>query len=264
MRKPALAAIASAILALAAAPACASTASASLSDFHIELVDLAPGDGVAPSLTFQDVQGGPFVAAESGRPQHVITDANQGGTAFGAAASSSTQHGASASASLSGDPFGQPGVAASVSSTSTQAGMYGASTVQLGDGALVMPFTLSAETRLVITADASASALSTFLDPHADTWASVFLKLTDGSGQGSVSMDGLDVEQFAASGPASSDAKHIEISFENLTGASLDGLFFGSIDTYAADISPAPEPANAALMAAALGLFAWRATRRAR
>jgi hypothetical protein len=137
--------------------------------------------------------------------------------------------------------------------------------VQLGDGALYAPFTLSADTRLVITADASASALSTFGDAQADTWASVFLKLTDATGMGSVSTDTASAEQFAMTGgtpSATVDDHPMTITFENLTGGDLGGIFFGSIDAYAAD--PVPEPGALPLALAGLGLLAWRLRRRAR
>lgn len=269
MQARTLATIAAAIASLAAMPAVASTATATLTDFHIELVDLDPNDGIAPSLTFQDVLGGSFIAAESGAPGHVLTDTHQGGAPFGAATSSSTHGAASALSSFTGDPRA-PGAGGSASATASTglAGLYGASTVQLGDGAIYAPFTLSADTRLVITADASASALSTFTDPHADTWASVFLKLTDATGTGSVSTDTAIAEQFAMTGgtpSATTDTRQITISFENLSGADLGGIFYGSIDAYAADLSPSavPEPGGLPLLAAGLGVLAWRLRRRA-
>lgn len=257
-----------AIASLTALPAVASTATATLTDFHIELVDLDPNDGIAPSLLFQNVQGGSFIAAESGAPGHVLTDAHQGGTPFGAGSSSSARGGASALSSFTGDPRGAGGLASATAFTGMP-GLYGASTVQLGDGAIYAPFTLSADTRLVITADASASALSTFADPHADTWASVFLKLTDGTGTGSVSTDTATAEQFALIGgtpSATTDTRRISISFDNLTAADLGGIFYGSIDAYAADLSPSavPEPGGLPLLAAGLGVLAWRLRRRAR
>ena len=268
MQGQALAKIAAAaVVSLAAMPAVASTATASMSDFHIELVDLDPNDGIAPSLTFQNVQGGPFIAAESGAPGNVLTDAHQGGLPFGAGSSSSARGGASALSSFMGDPRapGAGGTASASAQTGTR-GLYGASTVQLGDGAIYAPFTLSADTRLVITADASASALSTFDDPHADTWASVFLKLTDATGAAGVSTDSASAEQFAMTGAPTVDRRQFSLSFENLTSADLGGIFYGSIDAYAADLSPAavPEPGGLPLLAAGVGLLAWRLRRRAR
>ena len=266
----ALAAIAAAVASLAAMPAAASTATAAMSDFRVELVDLDPADGIVPSLTFQDVQGGSFIAAESGAPGHVLTDTHQGGTPLGAGSSSSARGAASARASFAGDPRAPGAGATAVATEATgAAGQYGASTVQLGDGAIYAPFTLSAETRLVITADASASALSTFADPHADTWASVFLKLTDATGTGSVSTDTASAEQFAMIGDTPTptiDDRRMAITFENLTGTDLGGIFYGSVDAYAADLAPVavPEPGGLPLVACGLGLLAWRLRRRAR
>ena len=256
-----------AIASLLAAPALASTAVAELSDFQVQLIDLDAGDSIAPSVRFQDVAGGSFIAAESGMPANAFTDAHFGGVAFAPASATSDRDGAAANASLSGDVYG---VGASVSAVASAIlpGRYGAGTVQLGDGSTVLPFTLSAQTRLVITADASASAMSTFDDAHADTWASVFLKLTDATGVNDVDADGVYAEQTGTLGLppfATTDQHRIEISFDNLTAFDADGLFFGSVDAYSADITPAvPEPGAPALMLAALGVLAWRARRGSR
>ena len=75
MQGQALAIIAAAVVSLAALPAAASTATASMTDFHVELIDLDPNDGITPSLTFQNLQGGSFIAAESGVPGHVHREA---------------------------------------------------------------------------------------------------------------------------------------------------------------------------------------------
>ena len=266
MKKHAVAAIAGAILGATATPTFASTALAQLSNFQIQLVDLNLADGIAPTITFQDLQGGPFVAAESGAPSDVVTDVNVGGVAFGAASSTSARGGASAYSWLSGDPFGT-GAGATASASTSHAGVYGASTVWLGDGATYVPFTLSADTRLVITADASASAMSTFGGLQADTWASVFLKLSDATGQDGLSEDRVSAEQVGAPASvpfATTDAHRIEITFENLSGLSMDGIFSGSVDAYSADLSPAPEPGGLALMLSGLGMLAWRGRRRVR
>jgi hypothetical protein len=97
----------------------------------------------------------------------------------------------------------------------------------------------------------------------------VFLKLTDATGTGSVSTDTASAEQFAMIGgtpSASTDTRQMTISFENLTSGDLGGIFFGSIDAYAADLPPAavPEPGGLPLLAAGLGLLAWRLRRRSR
>jgi hypothetical protein len=265
MRHHVLAPLTVAILLACSTGAIASTADASLSSFHIQLIDLDAADGIAPSITFQSLQGGTFVAAESGTPAHFVTDAHAAGTAFGDAASTSTQGLASAFASLSGDPFGA-GAAASATASSSLSGAYGASTVQLGDGGIYASFTLSPETRLVISGDASASAMSTIDDPFADTWASVFLKLTDFTGQDHTSYGAAVAEQFSTLGAppvAATDARHIEVSFDNLDAASADGIFFGSIDASASDVRPAavPEPAGSTLALGGLGvlgLLGWK------
>ncbi len=266
MNRHTVAALAAVVASTLAAPSLASTAVAGLTDFQVQLIDLDAGDHVAPSVTFQNVAGGSFVAAESGMPSDLFTDTHFGGAAFAPASSTSARDGATAAGSMSGDVYGA-GAQATAWTAATRTGTYGAGTVQLGDGSSVLPFTLSAQTRLVITADASASAMSTFADAQADTWASVFLKLTDVTGLNDVSADGVYAEQTSTLGApplATTDAHRIEISFDNLTAFDADGLFFGSVDVYSADITPVPEPGTPALMLGALGLLAWRARRHSR
>jgi hypothetical protein len=252
-----------AALALAACThAMASTAEATLSGLKVQLVDLDPTDGITPSIVFQDAQGGTFVAAESGTPAHFVTDLNPGGTVFGQGASVSAQGSASSFASLAGDVFGQ-GADVKVSASASAFGTYGAGTVQLGDGGMYVTFTLSPETRLVISGDAAASVMSTVNDPDADAWASVFLKLTDFTGVDNASQGGAEAEQFSTGGGrpfATTDARHVEIFFDNSSTSLADGIFFGSVDASTSDISTSavPEaPAAALFTVAGLGFLAF-------
>ena len=244
--------------------AIASTAQGSLANFQIQLVDLNASDGIAPSVQFENFQGGTFVAAESGTTAHHLTDLHAGGSPFGDATSNSMQGAASGFAALSGSAFGA-GADATARATASQPGTYGASSVWLGDGNNYVSFTLSAETRLVISGDASATVMSTLADPSADAWASVFLKLTDFTGVDHASSGGAEAEQFSTEGGQPfpiTDARHVEISFENLDASSANGIFFGSVDAATSSVSAVPEPSGMALFAtAALGLLALRRKR---
>ncbi|MEP6789938.1 MAG: PEP-CTERM sorting domain-containing protein [Ramlibacter sp.] len=261
MKHHVVAAIAAAALVAVASPALASTADATLSNFQIHLVDLNTSDGIAPSVVFQNFQGGSFVAAESGTSTNHFTDVHAGGIPFGDAASTSVLGTASGEASLSGDPFGAGGTVRA-SATASQLGTFGASTVWLGDGNNYVSFTLSADTRLVISGDASVSVMSTIDDPSADAWASVFLKLTDYTGVDNASTGGAVAEQFSTFGGTpfpTTDARHVEISFDNLDTRSADGIFFGSVDASTSSLSTVPEPAGLAMFGlAALGLVGLR------
>lgn len=266
MKHHVAATIAAAASLAVAGPAFASTADATLSNFQITLVDLDTSDGIAPSVVFENFQGGPFVAAESGTTANHFTDVHAGGSPFGDAASTSSQDAATGLAVLAGDAFGA-GASVTASASATQLGTYGASTVWLGDGNSYVSFTLSAETRLVITGDASASVMSTINDPSADAWASVFLKLTDYTGLDNVSVGGAEAEQFSTNGAApfmTTDAHHVEISFDNLDTSSAGGIFFGSVDASTSSLSAVPEPSGLMLALAGLGLLAWKGRTRRR
>jgi hypothetical protein len=260
MKNHVVATIAAAIALAAGGPASASTATATLSSFQIRLIDLNTSDDITPSVVFQDFQGGTFVAAESGTSADHLTDIHAGGSCFGEASSTAAQGVAASFAALSGDAFGGSADVSGFASASLP-GTYSASTVWLGDGNNYVSFTLSADTRMVISGDASASVTNTFDDPSANAFASVFLKLTDYTGVDNASYGSAEAEQYGATGtPASpiTDARHIEISFENLDSASADGIFFGSVDASASDLSPmasVPEPSGIALALAGLGML---------
>jgi len=95
MLRSLLAAAALAALAMPAAHA-ASVAGTTLSDFRITLLDLAPGDGVTPSIAFDPASRS---TAEGGMVQ-------QGDSAFGAASAGGSLGGLGGGASFEGDPFG--------------------------------------------------------------------------------------------------------------------------------------------------------------
>jgi hypothetical protein len=266
MKKAIVIRIAAAAMLVCWGDARASSASATLSNFRIELIDLQPDDQIDPYVTFQNFQGGTFVSAETGvMDAHGVfqrtTDLHMGGSIFGAGLSASTMGSSTASASIAGSPLAT-GASVSASASSNLAGYYAASTVMLGDGTDSVSFTLSPETRMVISGDASATVSSTLDDDYADAWASVFLSLTDYTGGGQLSFANATAEQGSTHGNApfsSVDDRHLAVSFENGGSDAVDGIFFGSVDTSTSDIGPpsaVPEPATGALMLAAVGLLA--------
>ena len=92
-------------LAVALAPAAraTSTADATLSDFHIDLLDLAPADGVAPSIVFSP--GTTSVAAAAAVSPGASTYWQQRGTSpFGPVATSGSLFDVGGAASFAGDP----------------------------------------------------------------------------------------------------------------------------------------------------------------
>jgi len=89
---------------LAAIPAHGrATSSATLADFHIDLTDLDPSDGVAPSLTL-DPQAYSIVGVMASND--VDFHSSRGDGAFAPVATSREIDSSGGSASFSGDPFG--------------------------------------------------------------------------------------------------------------------------------------------------------------
>lgn len=246
MRIPGLACAALSILAMSGTAADASTVSATLSNLHVELFDLNKGDGIDPYIVFHSSQGGTFVASETGVMNADggftrNTDIRSGGATFGSGLAASAMGSASAFAALGGNPF-EEGANASAFATSISPGFYGSSTVMLGDGADYVSFTLSPETEIVISGDAAVSVSSTVDDPSAQAWASVFLKLTDQTGSDRASYGGAFAQQGSTDGSrpyTSSDNEHLQIFFENSEADEAEGIFFGSVEASASDITPA-------------------------
>ncbi len=162
-----VAAIAEALFALGSTGALAdASATGSMSNLEIVLVDMNPGDGIAPSVTF-GTSTGSFVHtyAYSGDPYGSVGEIPYSGSAFGAVSSNSSPDAyAGGAASVTGDPFA--GTGGAQSSAFARPGNYTA-----GDGIAnligdIVPsnFTLSAGTELIIRGTDDDLMVSEFLE----------------------------------------------------------------------------------------------------
>lgn len=257
-------------LAFACAPAQADgTAAASLVNLHLELIDLAPDDGIAPTVTFSGPNGGSFADAQTYSGRH----STWGAEAFDpVSAAIGPLDGFGAAASIAGDLFS--GTLSLQTSSYSSNVHYG-----VGDGTALLyydkvaqlpnlPFTLSAHTRLVIAGDGAAAVTATEVATD-QSWAEVDLGLTHSVAD---AIAGIDTDEDILVVSAGMTTQHpyadamqreVSVAFDNLgddprTGLFTAAIFADSVTVF--DAASVPEPAMAALMLAAMGLFG--ATRR--
>jgi hypothetical protein len=244
----ALAAIGLAAAAATALPASAqSTASASLGNLSIQLIDLAPGDGINPSLTFTGNTSA-FASAT------IYLD-----PAFTNVAVDDTLFGIDNLAVHASNASGDADAFASAFSVSAGTIMFSNSGFSLAQG--TSDFILSPNTRAIFTVTANVSALPDFGEGGlGSAFASALLygQVANDSSDGVTSFSsnlssGLFSEQRSLS--AVIDSREVEaIGWLGLQ-VSAESLSLAS---------PVPEPATAGMLAAGLGVLSAAAKRRKR
>lgn len=253
------------------------SAVATISNMQIQLIDLDPNDGIAPSITYC---GGAICGSSSfggvyrGRASDVDKEQlNYSKTLFGNSAASVTSGPASAQASVFSGPNG---LSLTVSGTAIGSG-FAAGAFAVDN---FSSFTLSNNTLLTITADASYSAA---LDGGRDTVyeeATVYFDFrlygpdSDGIGccQNSEAggFTGIYAELFYDEegnpqyvGSSMSGSGRMEISFGNVSGGDLGGsLWAGVRVTGVSNALPVPEPSTNVLLVAGLGVVGFLTRRR--
>lgn len=279
-----LSVIALAVAALAAAPAfAASSSSASIGPMSLQLFDLDPLDGVAPSITFNISPYGydTYVAASAYQSNPYAYDW-QGGYFPGPWALNAVN--AAAGVSQAAASIGGAGMANGA--TLSASGSSGDFTANTGDSATytaeanVHPnrwygtsFTLTAKTLVLVSGNASVAADAAPLGPsgywdyaYAHVWLNVWGPGASGSGSQSA-YDDITVGGYAYGVPFSlSDARSLGASFVNLTSSDMDGYFeVGASVTGITYANVVPEPETYALMLAGLltvGIITHRRRRR--
>jgi len=262
---------AAAALAVAAPAHAGSSATALLGPLAIELVDLDPLDGIAPSIQFE-ASSSSRAAVAAFTPFGVFDDDVQNGTGpWGDTAAGVLLPLAQAAASLSG--AGPDGTGAVLSAHGSafdfdapagQAAQY--------QGAAWAPyvaagaFTLSAATAVTISGAASVDVATTSGSAYYHDFASAFVHLyITGVGGSGMSFDSLSAscESITGSGPCfSTDGRTLTATFSNTTAASISGNLQAAVQaagyTYA---SAVPEPGAWALLLAGLAGLRFAATR---
>ena len=257
----------------------ASSASASFGPLNIQLIDLAPLDGQAPWLAFNDAAYNNVVSAYAyQRPNAEDRQSVLTGGSWTPAAISASAGVAQAVASISG-----PGTAlgSSLAASGAVANFYSPSPFDMAgfdgratspsDGFYASDFTLSAHTLLVVSTAASVAATGEFggspYGAYSQGSASLAVRGPGAGGGGLQSADdSIAVSGFASSADTSfakSSDRELTLSFVNLTGSDMTGQLrvettvFGY--TYA---NPVPEPETYALMLAGLAVMGLLVRRR--
>jgi hypothetical protein len=267
------AAVAAVAMAVCAPQAFAdATASATLANLTFKLIDLDTTDGVTPMITFTDTSGSHLRSwATTTNPVVSASNSQLGNGVAGAASSSSTVGVfAKGSVTLAGDPFEGSGSAESHASTQPAGASEGFAVAFFGNDGQYNAFTLSAHTELLISVDALLAADAPDAATSDGAHSSLRLTLT--------SLDGDEPqysEQFLHADAGgffypTSDVKsgHLEVSFSDTSNVSMNGQFYGFVQSLASSQAPAvaavPEPASGALLLAGLGALTALRRRRAR
>jgi hypothetical protein len=244
----ALAAIGIAAAAANALPASAqSTASATVGKLSIQLIDLAPGDGIAPSLA--------FTGATSTFANAILYS----DTTFTNVAADATSSGADNSPANVSNASGSADAFASTLLVTAATNMFSNSGWTLAQGTL--DFILSPNTRAIFTVTASVSALPDFTEGGLGTAfgsALLYGELANSASNGVTSFSSnvfssLFNEERALS--AVIDSQGVEATGWIGMQAMAESMSLAT---------PVPEPATAGMLAAGLGVLSGAARKRKR
>ncbi len=263
-----LGAAALAALAVPAAHA-TSTADATLSGFHITLTDLAPGDGVAPSITL-DPATSSVAQAGAVAPGASSFWQERGSSAFAPVFASGAMNGIGGSAGFAGDPFG--------SGATLTAHAFGVPGFQGGSGEAYLQPTGGGDTSFVLSpqTEVTFSGLAALQwsasDPRAQADASVSLDFWQFVGGNFVTLASDEFLGGADRVPGDplrgSASRQVTITFANTTDAAVALNYDIWLVTNASEVDvpvappPVDEPRGAWLLLAGALPLAWAARRR--
>jgi len=235
------------------APAMAdATPTAQLSNFGLTLVDLDPGDGIAPWVDLTRFDGShAFVFGGAG------SFASDGSSIFGPVAAASVGGGSNATSAIDGDLLAGGAAHADASTLNSFAQAF----VDAGTFGTKPTFTLSPRTELMLmgTADVSAAIGPGPREGQAEGAVELAISgpppafVFDHDYRSAIALDGGARE--------ASSQGDLAVSFSNLGDSPVDGTFYVYVWAAASNVPPVPEPANLVLVLCALG-GGWLVVRR--
>jgi hypothetical protein len=241
-----------------------SSASVTFSDIKLTLVDLNPGDGIAPSVTFGGFSTALSQTFYPATPDGGYTE-NFGASFFGAvAADAPPTPTSSASSSLSGDPQGAGAIAhaEAVDGEASPAQTFSAGTIRLfGFGSLAVPnadFVLSPYTSLTISGTVDSTVSST--DRLNDATTLVWLQFYDLISPDPRSSVYASAETALKPRGTYTSESVLTATFTNPGASAVFGYFQGDIDASA--VSGIPEPSALSMAGAGVILALAAALRR--
>jgi hypothetical protein len=247
--------------ALATGAASAATASTTVSDLKIQLIDLAPDDGVAPFVTFSD-SATTARTNENFAPNglgNVTIHIAVGGFAPVSAQDSPNPYG-DALASLAGDVLGDGArITTAVRSATPDTGTAHAfeeGSIFLYDYSTNAPvsFLLSPDTTMVLSGFVDIVVDSTNSGSEGFAYGDATMSV-QGSTLDNTSQDHFLVEDLTT-GENQRDEVHqaVSLTFTNLSDLyDQTGIFSGFVQAIA--VTSVPEPANGSLLGAGLGVI---------
>lgn len=225
------------------------TASGTLSNLQIQVIDLNLSDNIIASVTFTDAVGAQSQVFAQANGGSFVSDGSFYGAIGAVLSANATQGAASASGATSaGNPY-TPGFGPGASAAASTAGV---GTFAYGIGwALASNFTLTANTLLVFSANTSGVAAAVSLaGEKADGAASISLSASDGS-QSSYGQSYMHAE---LGNPYGNSSPFVQAALVNLTGSSMTGFAgaYAYADVHGVPTAPVPEPETYVLMLAGL------------
>lgn len=236
----------------------ASTASASLSNVRIQLIDLDPFDGITSAISFDDTLLNSYnQITVNGNPQQTYWTGGPLGTSFGPFTSGTGSTWARLQV-FAGDLLAGSGPGASAFATAAGTGNSAASVSE----SLALGFTLTPHTRIVMTADATEATISGGLGESG--FAQNILGLLHLSPDGSTTGETDVTYSFLTTDGLTYTAapRVLQVTFENMTGSPMDGYAMAYAAAMAYGVAAVPEPQSIALLLTGLAAIGFTVRRR--
>jgi hypothetical protein len=251
---------------------CSASTSAVITNFRVQLVDLDPADGITPSISF-DPYGASTAQSDvyALMPSVISLDQSNSSTSpFAPVIAMVSSGSATGFSSIFGDAFGSGAVVSTSARTDATGGnSISEGTVGFANQVEIHRFTLSPETGLVISGEATFTA-STAHD-QATEQADTGLYLSIGDTNGNFGPDGSWINTGIYADQSTTQPQTLSTSFQifydNASTLSYDGAVGGYLGSYAASTGPllaaaVPESSTTTLLLAGLAAFACRLRRR--